>query len=268
LYDDLYWDSGIESADASYYVRGDSNSDHLGAAVALGELNNDGYDDLVACAPDDDDGGSNAGRCFVIVGASTAASAGVHGTSVSSVDTAVIQGGTTSDQLGDTRHSVDIGDFDNDGEQDLAIGVTGYDGFSTDGGGIFVYRNGTISGTETASTATWLVRGDGGLGAAVRLADVSGDGIVDLLGGATTAGASDQGVVYMLLGGSAAGTYTFPADQDASWTGKASGDLFGAAISEVQDLDGDGRDDFAVAATANDDGASGAGKVYVLPAYP
>jgi hypothetical protein len=127
---------------------------------------------------------------------------------------------------------------------------------------------GGVSGAETVATADYAIEGDGALGTAVDLSgDLSGDGVTDLLAGATTAGAN-FGVVYLFEGGLAAGTYTLPDDQYASWTGKAAGDLFGSAVGGLQDLDGDGTLDFAVSAPGNDDGASGAGKVYVLPTYP
>ncbi|MSQ00734.1 MAG: hypothetical protein EXR71_02450 [Myxococcales bacterium] len=65
----------------------------------------------------------------------------------------------------------------------------------------------------------------------------------------------------------AAGSYTLPDDQYASWTGEAASDCFGSAIGGLFDLDADGIEDFAVSAPGNDEGASAAGKVYVLPAY-
>ncbi|MFN7146369.1 MAG: hypothetical protein ACK4YP_21530, partial [Myxococcota bacterium] len=266
---DGFTTGAIDNDASQFWIRGVSNNDHLGYSVAIGELTGDGYDDLVACSPDDDDAGSNSGTCWIVTGASTrGTSTSIMGSTVSSVDTAVITGGAASDQLGKTPHSLSVGDFDGDTLPDLAVGMPGHDGSVTDGGAVLVYRNGTLSGAETSATAAWLVRGDGALGTAVSMTgDVTGDGAVDLLAGATTAGAADEGVVYLLAGGTAAGTWTLPTDQDASWVGETAGDLFGAAVSGLRDLDGDGVLDFAVAATGNDDTASGAGKIYVLPAY-
>ncbi len=258
----------IDDTESTFYMTGVSSSDHLGYSVAFGDFGNDGYDDLVACSPDDDDGASASGTCWVVNGASTRDSTRVTGTTVSSLDSAVITGSAASDQVGLTPNSLSVGDLDDDGVDDLAVGVPGYDGYTTGGGGIWVYLGGSLSGSETASTANYLIRGDGSLGTGVNMTgDVTGDGVADLLGGATTAGSS-KGVVYLFEGGRSTGTYTLPTDQSASWTGKTSGDAFGAAISGLQDLDNDGRNDFAVAATGNDDGATNAGKVYVVPAYP
>ncbi len=262
FHSDVYWSGSLEASESSFYVTGAAPYYQLGLSVTLADLDNDGYDDLVAC---DNNGG---GRCHVVTGALSRADDGTAGTVITSVTSTYIRGSATFDALGSSPQAVSTGDFDDDGADDLALGMGRYDGYETDGGGVLVYTNGSLSGAESAATATWLVRGDGGLGTGVRLADVTEDGVADLLGGATTAGSAGEGVVYLLAGGAAPGTYTFPEDQDASWTGAAAGDRFGAAISEVLDLDGDGRADFAVAATGNDAAADDAGKVYVLPAYP
>jgi hypothetical protein len=186
---------------------------------------------------------------------------------VSSLYTAKITGYAASDSLGSTPSSLSAGDLDGDGRDDLAIGVPGYDGYTSGGGGVWVYLGGSLSGAETSATADYNIRGDGALGTGINMTgDVTGDGTIDLLAGATTAGAN-KGVVYLFEGGLATGTYTLPTDQYASWTGKLSGDAFGTSISGLQDLDGDGTIDFAVSAPGNDDTASAAGKVYVLPAY-
>jgi hypothetical protein len=265
--DDLGTDA-IDATDSGFYTRGVSYSDHLGYAVDFGDFDADGYDDLVACSPDDDDNGSGSGSCWVIAGSSTRATAGTHGTTVSSLYTAMITGYAASDALGATPDSLSVGDLDDDGRDDLAVGVPGYDGSTSGGGGVWVYLGGTLSGAETVATASYAIRGDGALGTGLEMTgDVTGDGVVDLLAGATTAGGND-GVVYLFEGGLATGTYTLPTDQYASWSGKASGDAFGTTVSGLQDLDADGVLDFAVSATGNDDGATGAGKIYVLPAYP
>jgi hypothetical protein len=249
---------------ASYAVNGVSSGDHLGYAVLLADLDNDGYDDMVGCAPDDDDNGASSGSCWIDRGrASVGAS-----TTVSDVDDAVIYGAAAGDALGQTRFALTAGDFDGDGAVDLAVGAPGYDGGSTNGGAVAIWANGTISGSETFAGASWLVTGDGALGTAVSLpGDVDGDGVGDLLAGAPSA--ASAGRVYLLAGGAAAGTWSLPSDQAASWVGNAASDNFGASISQTRDLTGDGRDEFAVGAPGADpSGTSNAGKVYVLPVYP
>ena len=210
--------SDIDNDQSNFYVTGVSSSDHLGYSVAFGDLTDDGYDDLVACGPDDDDSGPASGTCWMVTGNSDWHSTSVSGTTVSSVYTAKFTGNAASDQIGYTPQSISVGDFDDDGADDLALGVPGYDGDSSGGGGVWIWRGGSISGAETVSTADWVVNGDGTLGTAVNItSDITGDGTVDLLAGATTAGGS-IGVVYLFEGGQATGTYSVPDDQYASWT--------------------------------------------------
>ena len=128
-------------------------------------------------------------------------------------------------------------------------------------------RGGTLQPSIAAEGVDAAVLGDGALGTAVALpGDVDGDGVGDLLGGAPSA--AGAGRVYLLSGGAAAGSWSLPGSQDASWQGAASGDLLGSSISNLSDADGDGRADFVVGAPGSDTSASNAGKAYVLPAYP
>ncbi len=268
MHSDDYWDAGwwgggLDSDECSYYIAGVSASDHLGYSLAFGDFNDDGYDDLAACSPDDDDSGSASGTCWVDRGSS---SPSARGTTVSSLDEAKITGAAASDRTGQTNQSLVVGDFDGDLVDDLAVGVPGYDGASTNGGGVAIYAGASLSGSLTLTGADWLVLGDGALGTGLWMGgDVDGDGTSDLLAGATSA--DSAGVLYLLTGGQASGSYTLPDDQYASWTGEAASDSFGSSVGGLFDLDADGTEDFAVSAPGNDKGASGAGKVYVLPAY-
>ena len=264
---DGYYSSSIDADDASYYVRGVSTSDMLGTSVAFGDFNNDGYDDIVSCAPGDDDGGTDAGTCWVDAGS---AAPSENDTTVSSAYTAVITGPAAYANLGGTGAGLAVGDFDNDGVDDLAVGVSGYSSVATYAGAAAIWKGGSLSGSETTATADWLVRGgttSGYLGYSVAFADISGDGIVDLLTGATGDGAAAEGVLYLFEGAQAAGTYDLPSDQFASWSGPSAGGAMGYRVSGGTDLDGDGTPDFAVSSPADDEDASSGGQVFVLSGY-
>ncbi|MFE2845874.1 FG-GAP-like repeat-containing protein [Streptomyces scopuliridis] len=102
--------------------------DDLGASVAVGDYNLDGYDDVLAGAPNEDitrDGTSrtDAGTALLFRGSAT----GITGTGALSYsqDTADIAGATESgDRLGS---SVVLHDLSGFGRADLAIGVDGED---------------------------------------------------------------------------------------------------------------------------------------------
>ncbi len=255
------YDSGSMDADeASYYVRGVSNSDYLGTGVVFGDFDDDGYDDIVSCSPGDDDGGTDAGTCWIDGGESSPSESD---TTVSSAYDTMVTGPAASAYLGGTHGALAVGDFDDDGVDDLALGAYGY-------GAVSIWAGGSLSGSETFATADWVASAESSgsyLGYALVLGDASADGVDDLLVGAPTGGSSGEGILYLLQGGQASGAYTLPSDQYASWSGPSASSYFGARVAGLTDLDGDGTEDFAVSAPYADESATNGGQVFVLPGY-
>jgi len=262
---DGYGATTQSAKDSEFYVEGLEDDDNLGTSVHIsGDLDADGYGELVVCGSGESTNGSGAGACYLIEGGT-----GLSGDDdVTDFSSAEFRGSTSSDQLGYGQLSTTSGDLDDDGTGDLILGVPGFDGGATNGGAAWIYFGGSgFSGTYSDVDADILAQGDGALGRALEVSDVNGDGAEDLLAGAPTAGASTEGVLYLLDGGMAAGTLTLPDDQYASWTGDASGDELGAVIGSLEDLDGDGTEDLGIGAPGNDDAASGAGILYVVDTY-
>ena len=165
-----------------------------------------------------------------------------------------------------------VGDFDDDGRPDLAIGVPNEDDNSTnDSGAVQVLKN--SSSGLTAVGDFLAVQGDllageteagDQFGAALAAGDFNGDGVADLAVGAPGENLSgthvvvDAGAVNILYGVAGtgitlAGAQQFDAD-DVSFNGAFAGDAFGKALA-AGDFDGNGVDDLVVGLPGPDDGS-------------
>ncbi len=216
------------------------------AAAAAGDVNGDGYGDVVvgydqfgATAPSYDNG---FGKAYLYLGSA----AGLGLTPVWSVT-----GEAARDLLGYTVAGA--GDVNGDGYADVLVGGEGY---VTRYGQARLYLGGPAG---LAATAAWTVTAaviGNGLGTVLSTAgDVNGDGYADFLT-ATPADNSNTGRVDLYLGGPS-GPSTTPA---RTYLGEAAGDKFGSALATAGDVDGDGYADVAVGAQGN---ASNTGKVYL-----
>jgi len=246
--------------------------DRFGSEVeCIGDLDNDGIQDIAVSAIFDDDGGGNRGAVWIIFLNRDGSIKGFQKIS----DT---QGGFTGTLVNFTFWGSgvgNIGDLDGDGIQDLAIGQELEDAGGTDKGAVwvlFMNRNGSVKGYKelrNGLTGTGLPSmGDSGYfgSACAGLGDIDDDGIPDVAVGANGTD-SQRGAVYILMLNT---NGTVKAQQKISYNaGALAGpldinDLFGNSITSLGDLNGDGKTDIAVGAAFDDDGGSDKGAVYIL----
>ena len=263
----------ISDTAGSFTATLDDNDAFGRSVTAVGDLNGDGVVDMVASADSDDDGGTNRGAVYVLFMNAD----GTVGTHQKISDTV---GGFTatlddSDQFG-ISVSV-LGDVDGDGHSDLVVGAAYDDDGGTDRGAayvLFLNSDGTVGGNQKISDtvggfATALDDSDRFGYSVSGIGDLDGDGVVDLVIGAAgdDDGGSDRGAAYVLLLNSDG---TVKAEQKISDTAGGfvsaldNSDRFGASVTGIGDLDGDGVFDVAVGADQDGDGGSWRGAVYVL----
>ncbi|MFT5679428.1 MAG: hypothetical protein ACI8RZ_000332 [Myxococcota bacterium] len=227
-------------AEAAVLLSGASKEDHAGSALSgAGDLNNDGYDDLLIGAHGVDDAAPDAGAVYVVYGPVTG--------SIQLADAPIqLLGESTDDQLG---HAVaDVGDLNGDGYDDVLIGADS----SEDGRGTIYLLHGPISASDTLSDAAARITGlseqDYHGRSVAGLGDVTGDGIPDLGAGAwgSDVGGTNAGAVF-IYAGPVSGTLTAD-DADGTLLGESENDFAGWSLAGVGDTNGDGYDDVLVGA--------------------
>ncbi|MDP2305112.1 MAG: integrin alpha, partial [Pseudomonadota bacterium] len=226
---------GLSSANAQY--TGESAGDQAGTAVSgAGDVDADGYDDLIVGANANDDGGANAGAAYLVLGGTTPASL-----VLASAD-AQYAGEAAGDFAGGSVSGA--GDFNADGYDDLLVGADQNDEGGTRAGAAYLVLGGATPASRSLSSANAQYTGVGGddnAGTSVSgVGDVDGDSYDDLI-----IGADGTCAVYLVLGGSVVSSLSL-SSADLTYTGESTADLAGSSVSGAGDFDDDGFSDFLI----------------------
>lgn len=236
----------------------DRRDSYLGTAVDLaGDVNGDGYDDVIVGAKWFTNGLTNEGAAFLFLG-------GPDGLSETPVWQ--VEGNQAGASLGTAVAGV--GDVNGDGYADLLVGAPFFDGPAVDSGYAALYLG---SPDGPGDTPAWEVTGsyaNARLGQSLAAAgDVNGDGLPDFLIGAP----GWQNQAGQAVG--AAFLYTGRADWSGAepvWTAVSDqpDSLFGAAVSGAGDMNNDGYADVVVGAWQYSRDQSKEGKIFIYLGGP
>ena len=285
------YDLDLSTLDGSngFIVNGIDGGDHSGRSVSsAGDVNGDGYDDLIIGAyRGDPDGDIWAGETYIVYGGARAPGTGgeLDLSTLDGTNGFILTGIDGGDYSG--RSVSSAGDVNGDGYDDLIIGAHLADpngGFS--GETYVVYGGASAPGSDGVLDLSDLDGSNGFIlngidandrsGSSVSSAgDVNGDGYDDLVIGANGAdpnGDRDAGETYVIYGGASAPGSDGVLDMSGldgsngfTLTGIDARDYSGRPVSSAGDVNGDGYDDLIIGAwSADPDGVSNAGETYIV----
>ncbi|MFT5680628.1 MAG: hypothetical protein ACI8RZ_001534 [Myxococcota bacterium] len=241
--------SVASGGDADLTIDGEDSYDYVGYELALGgDVNGDGYDDLIVDGyGDEGDGGSYNGTIYLFLGPVTGGSL-----DVTNAD-AMMSGGNTSEYFG--QYTTDFVDLDGDGSDEVVGSRYSVDSYA---GGLAFFTDPTGEmNTEDDSTAT--ITGSDSyayMGRSSVFDDFNGDGVADV----------GYGEVGLSQGFIINGPITGELDDGDADVDLYSNDTGAYAVSQLGsgDFNGDGYVDLAVGSMYSDFGGSSSGLVITI----
>jgi hypothetical protein len=247
--------TGLATSASWTSIGNNQASAYFGYSVAsAGDVNGDGYDDVIIGAYHYSTANSNAGKAYLYLGGASGLAA-------------IDSWSSSGDDQANAYYGYSVasaGDVNGDGYSDVIVGAWGYDSANSFAGKAYLYFGGE-SGLTTS--AVWTSSGNDQVSAfygnsVASAGDVNGDGYDDVIVGAYyyNLKKADVGRAYLYLGSSSG------LDTSAAWS--SSGDeqessFYGYSVASAGDVNGDGYDDVLVGANGSDTANIDAGKVYL-----
>ncbi len=281
------------SRNGQYSIQGYYSSSAVGQSLSCGDINGDGFDDLIVSAPSDYFGNHlGYGGAWIAFGGAYSWPRSfkyfLYGIGLGSVS-----GANVGDYIGQSVSAA--GDFNGDGYNDILLGAAHVSHY----------------GSKVGCGATYIVLGTGpggGMGGNIEIllpsrygqgleiigsaagdqsgfsvssADINNDGFSDVIIGAPGASPYDRlaaGITYIIWGGRSIvlsdaildnaktiDLWTLSSDEGLSIIGSAAGDNSGYSVSAAGDVNNDGYDDLIIGAPySSPNNRSAAGTSYIV----
>ncbi|HLF21000.1 MAG TPA: integrin alpha, partial [Aestuariivirga sp.] len=273
----------LSSIDSTTGVRldGVATDDRSGLSVAgAGDVNGDGFADVIIGARGADPNGSFSGSSYVVFGKAAGFAGGVVNFSALNGSNGFRLDGVAADDLSG-RWVAGAGDINGDGFSDLIVGAYNADPHGSNSGSTYVvFGKATFASSIQLSNLNGangfrldgVTNGDwSGLPAAAA-GDINRDGYADVIVGAKNAdpGGVATGASYVVFGkaagfASSINLSTLNGSNGFRLKGAAVGDQSGQSVAGAGDVNGDGFPDLIVSSGRADPNVlDGAGSSYVV----
>lgn len=235
----IYYGGNVMNNVADITIVGGTNDDFGASVSGAGDVNGDGFDDVIVGAPGYNNG-TYQGRAYIYYG----------GVAMNTVADVIMTGGSAGDFFGASVSSA--GDFNGDGFSDVVVGMPGY---NANTGRMYIFFGGSPMNNVSDLNAVGV--SSDFFGQSVSSAgDFNGDGYSDVLVGAY-GNSSFTGRALLYLGGE-----FFDNSEDAVFTGSSVNDRFSFSASDAGDVNNDGYSDIIIGAYGYNSGTN-QGRAYI-----